>query len=208
MFLCFFFSSRRRHTRCALVTGVQTCARPIFAEQHAVTFAAGRAAQGLRPFAAIYSTFLQRAFDQVVHDVAIQNLPVRFAIDRAGLVGADGATHAGSFDLTYLCTLPNMVVMAAADEAELVHMTYTAAEHDEGPIAFRYPRGSGTGVALPGFPQKLAIGTGRVVRQGEKVATISLGTRLEEALTAADQIEAKGLSSDRESCGERVCQNG
>ena len=128
------------------------------AEQHAVTFAAGLAAQGMRPFAAIYSTFLQRAFDQVVHDVAIQNLPVRFAIDRAGLVGADGATHAGSFDVTYLSTLPNFVVMAAADEAELVHMTYTAAEHDDGPIAFRYPRGAGVGVPLPVKPEKLAIG--------------------------------------------------
>jgi len=165
------------------------------AEQHAVTFAAGLAAQGLRPFAAIYSTFLQRAFDQVVHDVAIQNLPVRFAIDRAGLVGADGATHAGSFDLTYLCTLPNMVVMAAADEAELVHMTYTAAEHDGGPIAFRYPRGSGTGAALPEVPQRLEIGRGRVVREGNKVAILSLGTRLAEAMKAADQLEARGLST-------------
>jgi 1-deoxy-D-xylulose-5-phosphate synthase len=165
------------------------------AEQHAVTFAAGLAAQGMRPFAAIYSTFLQRAFDQVVHDVAIQNLPVRFAIDRAGLVGADGATHAGSFDLTYLSTLPNFVVMAAADEAELVHMTYTAALHDEGPIAFRYPRGNGTGVELPATPERLEIGKGRIVRQGTKVAILSLGTRLAEALKAADQLEAKGLST-------------
>jgi len=165
------------------------------AEQHAVTFAAGLAAQGMRPFCAIYSTFLQRAFDQVVHDVAIQNLPVRFAIDRAGLVGADGATHAGSFDVTYLATLPNMVVMAAADEAELAHMTYTAAEYDAGPIAFRYPRGSGTGVALPEVPQKLEIGKGRIVREGTKVALLSLGTRLAEALKAADQLEAKGLST-------------
>ncbi|MEO1969148.1 MAG: 1-deoxy-D-xylulose-5-phosphate synthase [Sphingomonadaceae bacterium] len=165
------------------------------AEQHAVTFAAGLAAQGMRPFAAIYSTFLQRAFDQVVHDVAIQNLPVRFAIDRAGLVGADGATHAGSFDVTYLATLPNFVVMAAADEAELVHMTYTAAEYDDGPIAFRYPRGAGVGVALPEVPQKLEIGKGRVVREGSKVALLSLGTRLHEALKAADQLEAKGLST-------------
>jgi 1-deoxy-D-xylulose-5-phosphate synthase len=163
------------------------------AEQHAVTFAAGLAAQGMRPFCAIYSTFLQRAFDQVVHDVAIQNLPVRFAIDRAGLVGADGATHAGSFDLTYLATLPNFVVMSPADEAELVHMTYTAAEHDEGPIAFRYPRGSGTGVALPETPERLAIGKGRIVRQGGKVALLSLGTRLGEALKAADQLDARGL---------------
>ncbi|AKM08361.1 1-deoxy-D-xylulose-5-phosphate synthase [Pelagerythrobacter marensis] len=166
------------------------------AEQHGVTFAAGLAAQGMRPFAAIYSTFLQRAYDQVVHDVAIQNLPVRFAIDRAGLVGADGATHAGSFDVTYLATLPNFVVMAAADEAELVHMTYTAAEYDDGPIAFRYPRGAGVGVPLPQAPEKLEIGKGRVVRgkaNGGKVAILSLGTRLHEALKAADQLEAKGL---------------
>jgi 1-deoxy-D-xylulose-5-phosphate synthase len=165
------------------------------AEQHAVTFAAGLAAQGMRPFCAIYSTFLQRAFDQVVHDVAIQNLPVRFAIDRAGLVGADGATHAGSFDVTYLATLPNMVVMAAADEAELVHMTYTAALHDSGPIAFRYPRGNGTGVAMPDSPERLEIGKGRIVRQGSKIALLSLGTRLAEALKAADQLEARGLST-------------
>ncbi len=165
------------------------------AEQHAVTFAAGLAAQGMRPFCAIYSTFLQRAFDQVVHDVAIQNLPVRFAIDRAGLVGADGATHAGSFDVTYLSTLPNFVVMAAADEAELVHMVHTAACHDSGPIAFRYPRGAGTGVALPESPLRLAIGKGRIVRQGSKVALLSLGTRLGESLKAADQLEAKGLST-------------
>jgi 1-deoxy-D-xylulose-5-phosphate synthase len=165
------------------------------AEQHAVTFAAGLAAQGMRPFCAIYSTFLQRAFDQVVHDVAIQNLPVRFAIDRAGLVGADGATHAGSFDVTYLGTLPNFVVMAPADEAELVHMVHTAAEHDAGPIAFRYPRGNGTGVELPAEPQLLEIGKGRVVRKGTKVALLSLGTRLAEAIKAADQLEAKGLST-------------
>ena len=170
------------------------------AEQHGVTFAAGLAAQGMRPFAAIYSTFLQRAFDQVVHDVAIQNLPVRFAIDRAGLVGADGATHAGSFDITYLTTLPNFVVMAAADEAELVHMTYTAAEYDQGPIAFRYPRGNGVGVPLPETPQKLEIGKGRIVRpadgnveRGGKVAILSLGARLAEAMKAADTLEAKGL---------------
>ncbi|MCW1401563.1 1-deoxy-D-xylulose-5-phosphate synthase [Novosphingobium sp. MW5] len=165
------------------------------AEQHAVTFAAGLAAQGMRPFAAIYSTFLQRAYDQVVHDVAIQNLPVRFAIDRAGLVGADGATHAGSFDITYLATLPNMVVMAAADEAELVHMTHTAALYDDGPIAFRYPRGNGVGVPLPEVPQRLEIGKGRVVRHGTKIALLSLGTRLAESLKAADQLEAKGLST-------------
>jgi 1-deoxy-D-xylulose-5-phosphate synthase len=165
------------------------------AEQHAVTFAAGLAAQGMRPFCAIYSTFLQRAYDQVVHDVAIQNLPVRFAIDRAGLVGADGSTHAGSFDLAYLCTLPNFVVMAAADEAELVHMTYTAALHDSGPIALRYPRGNGTGVALPDVPQQLEIGKGRIVKQGKKVAILSLGTRLAEAMKAAELLEAKGLST-------------
>ncbi|MDY7098177.1 MAG: 1-deoxy-D-xylulose-5-phosphate synthase [Pseudomonadota bacterium] len=165
------------------------------AEQHGVTFAAGLAAQGMRPFAAIYSTFLQRAYDQVVHDVAIQNLPVRFAIDRAGLVGADGCTHAGSFDITYLATLPNMVVMAAADEAELAHMTYTAAEYDDGPIAFRYPRGAGTGVPIPEQLEKLEIGKGRVVREGSKVAILSLGARLEEAKAAADQLEAKGLST-------------
>lgn len=165
------------------------------AEQHAVTFAAGLAAQGMRPFCAIYSTFLQRAYDQVVHDVCIQNLPVRFAIDRAGLVGADGSTHAGSFDVTYLSTLPNMVVMAAADEAELVHMTYTAALHDSGPIAFRYPRGNGVGVPLPEVPQRLEIGKGRVVREGKTVAILSLGTRLAEALKAADTLDAKGLST-------------
>ncbi len=165
------------------------------AEQHGVTFAAGLAAQGMRPFCAIYSTFLQRAYDQVVHDVAIQNLPVRFAIDRAGLVGADGATHAGSFDVTYLATLPNFVVMAAADEAELVHMTHTAAQYDSGPIALRYPRGNGTGVALPETPELLEIGKGRMVREGKKVVILSLGTRLEEAMKAADMLEAKGLST-------------
>ncbi|WP_324741094.1 1-deoxy-D-xylulose-5-phosphate synthase [Tsuneonella sp. CC-YZS046] len=169
------------------------------AEQHAVTFAAGLAAQGMRPFCAIYSTFLQRAYDQVVHDVAIQNLPVRFAIDRAGLVGADGATHAGSFDIAYLATLPNMVVMAAADEAELVHMTHTAALYDDGPIAFRYPRGNGLGLPLPEVPQRLEIGRGRIVRGNEKgggkVALLSLGTRLAEALKAADQLEARGLAT-------------
>ncbi|SDD91808.1 1-deoxy-D-xylulose-5-phosphate synthase, partial [Sphingomonas sp. YR710] len=165
------------------------------AEQHAVTFAAGLAAQGFRPFCAIYSTFLQRAYDQVVHDVALQNLPVRFAIDRAGLVGADGATHAGSFDVTYLATLPNMVVMAAADEAELTHMVHTAALHDSGPIALRYPRGNGTGVAIPATPERLEIGKGRMVREGKTVAILSLGTRLEEALKAADQLEALGLST-------------
>jgi len=165
------------------------------AEQHAVTFAAGLAAQGYRPFCAIYSTFLQRAYDQVVHDVAIQNLPVRFAMDRAGLVGADGATHAGSFDLAYLGTLPNFVVMAAADEAELVHMVHTMALHDDGPIAVRYPRGNGVGVPLPAVPERLEIGKGRIVREGKKVAILSLGTRLEEALKAADTLEARGLST-------------
>lgn len=165
------------------------------AEQHAVTFAAGLAAQGMRPFCAIYSTFLQRAYDQVVHDVAIQNLPVRFAIDRAGLVGADGSTHAGSFDVTYLASLPNFVVMAAADEAELVHMVHTCALHDDGPIAVRYPRGNGTGIALPETPERLEIGKGRIVRDGRQVAILSLGTRLEEALKAAEALEAKGLST-------------
>jgi 1-deoxy-D-xylulose-5-phosphate synthase len=165
------------------------------AEQHAVTFAAGLAAQGYRPFCAIYSTFLQRAYDQVVHDVAIQNLPVRFAIDRAGLVGADGSTHAGSFDVTYLATLPNMVVMAAADEAELTHMVHTAALHDSSPIALRYPRGNGTGVTIPAVPERLEIGKGRLVREGRQVAIMSLGTRLEEALKAAEQLEALGLST-------------
>jgi 1-deoxy-D-xylulose-5-phosphate synthase len=165
------------------------------AEQHAVTFAAGLAAQGYRPFCAIYSTFLQRAYDQVVHDVAIQNLPVRFAMDRAGLVGADGATHAGSFDLAYLCTLPNFVVMAAADEVELVHMVHTMALHDRGPSAVRYPRGEGRGLPLPHVPEQLEIGKGRIIRQGSKVAILSLGTRLAEAEKAADLLEAKGLST-------------
>jgi len=165
------------------------------AEQHAVTFAAGLAAQGMRPFATIYSTFLQRAYDQVVHDVCIQNLPVRFAIDRAGLVGADGATHAGSFDVAYLATLPNMVVMAAADEAELVHMVHTAAMHDAGPIAVRYPRGEGVGVAIPAEPQLLEIGKGRIVREGKTVAILSLGARLAEALAAAEELQRHGLST-------------
>ncbi|HET9356131.1 MAG TPA: 1-deoxy-D-xylulose-5-phosphate synthase [Sphingomicrobium sp.] len=165
------------------------------AEQHAVTFAAGLAAQGHRPFCAIYSTFLQRAYDQVVHDVAIQNLPVRFAMDRAGLVGADGCTHAGSFDLAYLGTLPNFVVMAAADEVELTHMVHTMALHDDGPIAVRYPRGNGRGLAMPAEPQRLEIGKGRVVREGKTVAILSLGTRLEEAEKAAELLEARGLST-------------
>jgi len=165
------------------------------AEQHAVTFAGGLAAQGHRPFCAIYSTFLQRAYDQVVHDIAIQNLPVRFAMDRAGLVGADGCTHAGSFDLAYLCTLPNFVVMAAADEVELVNMIHTMALHDSGPSAVRYPRGNGRGLELPATPQRLEIGKGRIVREGKTVAILSLGTRLEEAEKAADMLEAKGLST-------------
>ena len=165
------------------------------AEQHAVTFAAGLAAQGMRPFAAIYSTFLQRAYDQVVHDVAIQNLPVRFAIDRAGLVGADGATHAGSFDVTYLTTLPNMVVMAPSDEAELADMVHTMALHDSGPSAVRYPRGEGTGIAIPAERTRLEIGKGRIVREGKTVAILSLGTRLADAQKAADDLEARGLST-------------
>ena len=162
------------------------------AEQHAVTFAAGLAADGMRPFVAIYSTFLQRAYDQIVHDVAIQKLPVRFAIDRAGLVGADGATHAGAFDLAYLCCLPGMVVMAAADEAELCHMVATAAAYDEGPCAVRYPRGEGRGVALPVRGVPLAIGKGRILREGGAVALLSLGARLGECLRAADALAAHG----------------
>ena len=165
------------------------------AEQHAVTFAAGLAAEGFKPFCAIYSTFLQRAYDQVVHDVAVQNLPVRFAIDRAGMVGADGPTHAGAFDLAYLACLPNMTVMAAADEAELVHMVATCAAHDSGPIALRYPRGEGVGVEIPERGAPLAIGKGRIVRQGSRVAILSLGTRLAEALKAAEELGARGLST-------------
>jgi 1-deoxy-D-xylulose-5-phosphate synthase len=165
------------------------------AEQHAVTFAAGLAAEGMAPFCAIYSTFLQRAYDQVVHDVAIQSLPVRFAIDRAGLVGADGATHAGSFDLAYLGCLPGMVLMAPADEAELVHMVATAAAIGDRPSAFRYPRGEGFGVALPETGVPLALGRGRVLREGSKVALLSLGTRLPEALAAAEDLAARGLSA-------------
>jgi 1-deoxy-D-xylulose-5-phosphate synthase len=165
------------------------------AEQHAVTFAAGLATEGYKPFAAIYSTFLQRAYDQVVHDVAIQKLPVRFAIDRAGLVGADGPTHAGSFDINYLGCLPGFVIMAAGDEADLVHMVATAAAHDEGPIAFRYPRGEGVGVDLPEVGVPLEIGKGRIVREGTKVALLSLGTRLAECLKAAETLGAAGLST-------------
>jgi 1-deoxy-D-xylulose-5-phosphate synthase len=165
------------------------------AEQHAVTFAAGLATEGMKPFAAIYSTFLQRAYDQVVHDVAVQNLPVRFAIDRAGLVGADGPTHAGSFDIAYLACLPNFVVMAAADEVELRHMVRTAAAHDAGPIAFRYPRGEGVGLELPERGEILEIGKGRLVREGTKIALLSLGGRLAEALKAAEALEGYGLST-------------
>ena len=165
------------------------------AEQHAVTFAAGLAAEGMKPFAAIYSTFLQRAYDQVVHDVAIQNLPVRFAIDRAGLVGADGQTHAGSFDVTYLGCLPGFVIMAAADEAELVHMVATAAAYDAGPSAVRYPRGDGIGVPLPEKGMPLDIGRGRVVREGATIALLSLGGRLAECIKAAQELAAYGLST-------------
>lgn len=165
------------------------------AEQHAVTFAAGLATEGFKPFCAIYSTFLQRGYDQLVHDVAIQNLPVRFAMDRAGLVGADGATHAGAYDLAFLCCIPNMVVMAAADEAELVHMVATAAAHDTGPIAFRYPRGDGVGVEMPERGAVLPIGKGRMLREGNRIALLSLGTRLAETLKAADELEKLGLST-------------
>ena len=164
------------------------------AEQHAVTFAAGLASEGMRPFCAIYSTFLQRAYDQVVHDVAIQHLPVRFAIDRAGYVGADGPTHAGNYDAAYLGALPGMVLMAAADEAELRHMVATAAAYDDGPIAFRYPRGDGMGVDMPARGQKLPIGRGRIVRQGATIAILSYGTRLGEVLAAADKLAALGLN--------------
>ena len=164
------------------------------AEQHAVTFAAGLAAGGMKPFCALYSTFLQRGYDQVVHDVAIQRLPVRFAIDRAGLVGADGATHAGSFDVAFLANLPGMVVMAAADEAELVRMVVTAAAHDEGPIAFRFPRGEGVGVEIPTDAEPLEIGKGRMIVEGKKVAILSFGTRLQEVMQAVESLNAKGIS--------------
>ncbi|MBB6467024.1 1-deoxy-D-xylulose-5-phosphate synthase [Aminobacter lissarensis] len=165
------------------------------AEQHAVTFAAGLATEGYKPFVAIYSTFLQRAYDQVVHDVAIQNLPVRFPIDRAGFVGADGATHCGAFDTAYLASLPGFVVMAAADEAELRHMVRTAAQYDDGPISFRYPRGNGVGVDMPERGQVLEIGKGRIVREGTKVALLSFGTRLKDCLLAAEELGAAGLST-------------
>lgn len=164
------------------------------AEQHAVTFSAGLAAGGMRPFCALYSTFLQRGYDQVVHDVAIQRLPVRFAIDRAGLVGADGATHAGSYDIAFLANLPGFVVMAAADEAELVRMVATAAQHDTGPIAFRFPRGEGVGVEMPADPQPLEIGKGRMVQEGKGVAILSFGTRLSEVMEASESLAAKGIT--------------
>ena len=165
------------------------------AEQHAVTFAAGLATEGYKPYAAIYSTFLQRAYDQVVHDVAIQSLPVRFAIDRAGLVGADGSTHAGSFDITYLSTLPNFVVMAASDEAELVKMINTSVDINDRPSAIRYPRGTGVGADLPSIEEKIEIGKGRVVQQGTQVCILNLGTRLEECKLALEELKAKGVST-------------
>ena len=163
------------------------------AEQHAVTFAAGLATEGYKPFAAIYSTFLQRAYDQVVHDVALQSLPVRFAIDRAGLVGADGPTHAGSFDITYLSTLPNFIVMAASDEAELVKMINTSVEINDRPSAFRYPRGNGLGVELPSIKEKLVIGKARIIKEGKKVALLNFGTRLEECKKASEKLSLKGI---------------
>ena len=165
------------------------------AEQHAVTFAAGLATEGYKPYAAIYSTFLQRAYDQVVHDVAIQSLPVRFAIDRAGLVGADGSTHAGSFDITYLSTLPNFIVMAASDEAELVKMINTSVDINDKPCAIRYPRGTGIGVELPSIEEKIEIGKGKIIQQGTQVCLLSIGTRLEECKVSAEELEAKGIST-------------
>ncbi|MCT6872090.1 MAG: 1-deoxy-D-xylulose-5-phosphate synthase, partial [Bartonella sp.] len=165
------------------------------AEQHAVTFAAGMACEGLRPFVAIYSTFLQRAYDQIVHDVAIQKLPVRFAIDRAGFVGADGSTHAGSYDSVFLSALPGFVVMAPSDEKELMHMVRTAAAYDQGPISFRFPRGDGVGLQLPDRGEIIEIGKGRILREGSKVALLGFGTRLQEALAAADELAASGLST-------------
>ena len=165
------------------------------AEQHAVTFAAGLATEGYKPFATIYSTFLQRAYDQVVHDVAIQNLPVRFAIDRAGLVGADGPTHAGSFDITYLATLPNFIVMAASDEAELVRMINTAVTINDRPCAFRYPRGNGYGVELPSIKETIEIGKARIIQEGKQICLLSLGTRLEECKIAASELKNKGITT-------------
>jgi 1-deoxy-D-xylulose-5-phosphate synthase len=164
------------------------------AEQHGVTFCAGLAAGGMKPFCAIYSTFLQRGYDQVVHDVALQRLPVRFAIDRAGLVGADGATHAGAFDIAFMANLPGMVVMAAADEAELKHMVATAVAYDDGPIAFRFPRGEGVGVEMPERGEVLEIGKGRIIQKGAKVAILSFGTRLKEVMEAAEALAAKGIT--------------
>jgi 1-deoxy-D-xylulose-5-phosphate synthase len=164
------------------------------AEQHGVTFSAALAAGGMKPFCTMYSTFLQRGYDQVVHDVAIQRLPVRFAIDRAGLVGADGATHAGAFDISFLTNLPGFVVMAAADEAELAHMVATAAAHDDGPIAFRFPRGEGNGVDLPERGVPLEIGKGRIIKEGSKVALLSFGTRLSEVEKATEMLTAKGIT--------------
>ncbi len=169
------------------------CFDVAIAEQHGVTFSAALAAGGMKPFCVMYSTFLQRGYDQLVHDVAIQRLPVRFAIDRAGLVGADGATHAGSFDIAFMANLPGMVVMAAADEAELVHMVATAVAHDEGPIAFRYPRGEGVGVEMPERGVPLEIGKGRMIRKGARVALLSLGTRLDEVKKAAEALAARGI---------------
>ena len=160
-----------------------------------MTFAAGLATEGYKPYAAIYSTFLQRAYDQVVHDVAIQSLPVRFAIDRAGLVGADGSTHAGSFDITYLSTLPNFVVMAASDEAELVKMINTSVDINDRPSAIRYPRGTGVGVDLPSIDEKIEIGKGRIVQQGTQACILNLGTRLEECKLAVEELKAKGVST-------------
>jgi len=164
------------------------------AEQHAVTFAAGLACEGLKPFCALYSTFLQRGYDQLVHDVAVQNLPVRFAIDRAGVVGADGATHAGVYDIAFLSCLPNMVVMCPSDEAELTHMVATAAAYDSGPIAVRYPRGNGVGVTLPDQGEILPIGKGRVVQTGDDIAILSIGTRLVACLEAAEKMAADGVN--------------
>tara|TARA_B100000700_G_scaffold171328_1_gene189227 strand:- start:279 stop:1655 length:1377 start_codon:yes stop_codon:yes gene_type:complete len=163
------------------------------AEQHAVTFAGGLATEGYKPYAAIYSTFLQRAYDQVVHDIAIQSLPVRFAIDRAGLVGADGPTHAGSFDITYLSTLPNFVVMAASDEAELVKMINTSVDINDRPSAFRYPRGNGFGIELPNINEKIQIGKGRMIKEGKNIAIINFGTRLQECLIAEESLNKKGI---------------
>ena len=164
------------------------------AQQHAVTFAAGLATEGYKPYASIYSTFLQRAYDQVVHDVAIQSLPVRFAIDRAGLVGADGPTHAGSFDITYLSTLPNFIVMAASDEAELARMINTSVDINDKPSAFRYPRGNGIGIELPPLNEKLEIGKGRVIKEGKKVAILNFGARLQECKLASENLKKKGIN--------------